>query len=88
MAHSDGTPRPLSRLRLFCIAFIVTFVGVTANLWMLHWLPRLFDQLDQRDELIEPSGGGASRLPLLASIDVHHSYVVSGFSRTSTLRQL
>jgi hypothetical protein len=66
MARSDATPRPLSRLRLFCIAFIVTFVGVTANLWMLHWLPQLFDQ---RDELVEPSGGAASRLPLLASIE-------------------
>jgi hypothetical protein len=64
MAGSDATPRPLSSLRLFCIAFILTFVGVTANLWMLHWLPRL---IDQRDELVEPSGG-ASRLPLLASI--------------------
>jgi hypothetical protein len=63
MARSDGTPRPLSWLQLFCLAFIVTFVGITANLWMLHWLPQRFDQ---RDELIEPSGGGASRLPLLA----------------------
>jgi hypothetical protein len=49
MARFASTPRPLSRPRLFCIAFIVTFIGVTANLWMLHWLPQL---LDQRDEPI------------------------------------
>jgi hypothetical protein len=47
------------------MAFIVTFIGVTANLWMLHWLPRLFEQ---RNEVTEPSGGGPSRLPLLASL--------------------
>jgi hypothetical protein len=47
------------------MAFLVTFIGVTANLWMLHWLPRL---VDQRDEVTEPSGGGPSRLPLLASV--------------------
>jgi hypothetical protein len=47
------------------MAFLVTFIGVTANLWMLHWLPR---QFEQRDELTEPSGGGPSRLPLLASV--------------------
>lgn len=65
MARCASTPRPLSRPRLFCIAFIVTFIGVTANLWMLHWLPQL---IDQHDELTEPSGGGPSRLPLLASL--------------------
>ena len=65
MARRASSPHPLSRLRLFCIAFIVTFIGVTANLWMLHWLPQL---IDQRDELAEPSGGGPSRLPLLASM--------------------
>jgi hypothetical protein len=65
MARFASTRRPLSRPRLFCIAFIVTFIGVTANLWMLHWLPQL---IDQRDELTEPSGGGPSRLPLLASL--------------------
>ena len=65
MARLVSTPRPLSRLRLCCIAFIVTFIGVTANLWMLHWLPRLFEQ---RNEVTEPSGGGPSRLPLLASL--------------------
>ena len=64
MARLVSTPRPL-RLRLFCIAFIVTFIGVIANLWMLHWLPRLFEQ---RNEVTEPSGGGPSRLPLLASL--------------------
>ena len=68
MARFATTPRPLSRPRLFFIAFIVTFIGVTANLWMLQRLPRLLDQLDQRDELAEPSGGGPSRLPLLASL--------------------
>ena len=66
MARFASTPRPLSRPRLFCIAFIVTFIGVTANLWMLHWLPQL---IDQRDELAEPSGVGPSRLPLLASLE-------------------
>jgi hypothetical protein len=66
MARCASTPRPLSRPRLFCIAFIVTFIGVTANLWMLHWLPQL---IDQHDELTEPSGGGPSRLPLLASLN-------------------
>ena len=54
MARFASTPRPLSRLRLFCIAFILSFIGVTANIWMLHWLPQL---IDQRDELTEPSGG-------------------------------
>jgi hypothetical protein len=61
MACLASTPRPLWYLRLLCIAFIVTFIGITANLWMLRSLPRLFEQ---RDELTEPSGG--SRLPLLA----------------------
>ena len=58
-------------MRLCCIAFIVTFIGVTANLWMLHWLPRLFEP---RNELTEPSGGGPSRLPLLASIGTRDSF--------------
>jgi hypothetical protein len=66
MARLARTPRPLSSLRLFCVAFIVTFIGVTANLWMLHSLTRLFEQ---RDEITEPSGGGPSRLPLLATIE-------------------
>ena len=65
MTRLASAPRPLSSVRLFCMAFLVTFIGVTANLWMLHWLPRL---VDQRDEVTEPSGGGPSRLPLLASV--------------------
>ena len=67
MARFASAPRPLSRVRLFCLAFVMTFIGVTANLWMLHWLPQL---IDQRDELTEPSGGGPSRLPLLASLGI------------------
>jgi hypothetical protein len=63
MACLASTPRPLWYLRLFCIAFIVTFIGIAANLWMLHSVTRLFEQ---RDELTEPSGGAPSRLPLLA----------------------
>ena len=77
MARLVCTPRPLSRLRLFCIAFIVTFIGVTANLWMLHWLPRLFEQ---RNEVTEPSGGGPSRLPLLASLGDGFNLRIYGFT--------
>jgi hypothetical protein len=77
MARFASTPRPLSRLRLFCIAFILSFIGVTANLWMLHWLPQL---IDQRDELTEPSGGVPSRLPLLASIDSTDTLYLSRWS--------
>ena len=63
MARFASSPRPLSSIRLFCIAFMVTFIGVSANLWMLRWIPQLFEQ---RHEVTEPSGGAPSRLPLLA----------------------
>jgi hypothetical protein len=66
MACADGSSRLLSCLRLFCIAFVVTFIGVAANLWMLQRLSTFFEQ---RHEVTEPSDE-ASRFPVLASTAV------------------
>ena len=62
MANCHGDlPRPWSHIRLFCVGFAVTFLGVFANLVAIQFVRESFELHD----FAEPSE--ESRGPVLAS---------------------